>query len=926
MSNKHVALSEFGNNNSFDILCLGEHWCKKDEIVFSKLDDYVLANSFCRLDYIRGGVSIYVKDELASKCNNLDIENICIELDFEATGIVFNCLKLVVVSLYRSPNGCPMVFLEKIEELFMFLSRPSFRNFKIVVGGDLNAEFDLTVDRTRVHELKNILRQFNFSFCNVKPTRGTACLDNIFKNMDLCNAICDVSKFPFSDHDCVWIKLGILNNTAVTLYEPNKLVTSRPVTEVKIINLRNSLISIDWFELLYCIDDCETAFKCFVDVFIFNFELFIPKKTCKVNNTLRLDRSKFKTKNSNWYTPELAKMKSMLMLYLDVYRNNQSEMNKSAYVRVRNLYKLAINEAKKQYNFAEIEASSNKCKKAWNIINSVAKDRQSDHVSPSPDDFNSYFIHSVDEVHRHVGLPTVSAVNLIKKETQSTQKNFVLKEISPQVVNEIVNKFKSSNSVDVYDLSSNLVKRVVDCFAQPLTYCINKCLVNGVFPEILKVSRVVPVYKKGPTDCPSSYRPISLIPIFSKIFESVIHKQLLDYINEYNIISDAQFGFVKGRSTVGAINVLIKKVLGAFENKNFAQATFCDLSKAFDCVEHTVLLDKLAYYGVQGCSLSLFKSYLCNRKQIVSVRSVRSGSLSVKYGVPQGSVLGPLLFVLMINDLPSFLTAHTILYADDTTFLHCNIDLNTLKLSTEDTLSQAAMWFKSNGFMLNENKTQHMIFSLRDLPLDHSLTSVKFLGVHIDGKLTWETHIDYICGRISRVIYLLKQLKNHVPEKYVRSAYFSFFQSVILYGILIWGNSSHVNKILLLQKKIVRILTNSHWLAHCRPLFIDYKIMTVVNLYIYTVLLYVKENHHNLQLRHDIHSYNTRGMNQINIPHQRLSKSLNSYDVLGLKLYNKLPDTLTSDPVNRFKIRLFNWLIVNPFYSLAEFFENAVDL
>jgi hypothetical protein len=187
--------------------------------------------------------------------------------------------------------------------------------------------------------------------------------------------------------------------------------------------------------------------------------------------------------------------------------------------------------------------------------------------------------------------------------------------------------------------------------------------------------------------------------------------------------------------------------------------------------------------------------------------------------------------------------------------------------------------------------------------------------------LSWEAHIKYVSTKLSRVIYLLRSLISCVPESYVRSAYFAFFQSTLSYGLLLWGNSAHVRDILLLQKKAIRTISYSDRLAHCRPLFVEYRIQTVINLYIYSVLLYTKKNLTVHQLRKDIHSYNTRSNRTIDTPFCRLSKTQNSYENVGLKLFNKLPQEWIEAPAGLFKQRVYSWLLKNPFYSLNEFLE-----
>ena len=229
-----------------------------------------------------------------------------------------------------------------------------------------------------------------------------------------------------------------------------------------------------------------------------------------------------------------------------------------------------------------------------------------------------------------------------------------------------------------------------------------------------------------------------------------------------------------------AIETIVTNVYTAMENGELAQITACDLTKAFDCVDHGILLRKLAQYGVSGNALNFFRSYLENRFQIVDLDGVRSDSVALESGVPQGSILGPLMFLVMINDLPNNVkSAKAVLFADDTNFLTRHKDLTMLNCMTSNAFKEASAWFESNCFSLNDAKTQKIICTSGNrLLYDQSTQSIKFLGIHIDKNLNWSAHIDFVATKLSSVLHLLKSLVSVVPSHYVRNAYFSYFQSV----------------------------------------------------------------------------------------------------------------------------------------------------
>lgn len=630
--------------------------------------------------------------------------------------------------------------------------------------------------------------------------------------------------------------------------------------------------------------------------------------------------------HNNWYTKELAEMKDRLLFLHKLKTDSNCEVLHKKYIDLKNLYKISIREAKLACNVLKIENSSNKCRAAWNIINENTKSSSTylQKIEITPDSFNTYFIDSVKQIQSEIGkVSTESYILLARQQVQ--RQIFSFTQVSEKDVSNAIKRLKSSESRDIYSLSNTILKRIANAFLTPFTISINKCLMEGVFPDELKISRICPVYKKGPRNLAQSYRPISIIPTISKIIEIIVHDQLVTYLENNNYLSLSQFGFRRGKCAIDAVDALVSSALNALEAKAFAQATLCDLSKAFDCVPHCDLIQKLNYYGIQGTSSDFFVSYLHNRRQKVFINGLWSNEAFVTTGVPQGSVLGPLLFLLHVNDLPNFIKAKSFLYADDTTFFNVHNNFNELQDLVKNTVEEASLWFQSNGFLLNNSKTQNILFSLRQTPLGNTsndfCSSVKFLGIYIDSSLNWNDHIYYISKKLSRVIFLLKKISNYVPISYYRSSYFAYFESIVRYGLLIWGNSSKIEEILLLQKKAVRILAGAQPLDHCKPLFIKLKIQTVINLYIFNLISYAITNVYRFSFQNHIHSYNTRNRNNIAIEHCRLSKTQNSHIIMAQKVYNKLEHLLSKYPTQIFLNKFFDWLLMTPFYSIQEFFN-----
>lgn len=312
-----------------------------------------------------------------------------------------------------------------------------------------------------------------------------------------------------------------------------------------------------------------------------------------------------------------------------------------------------------------------------------------------------------------------------------------------------------------------------------------------------------PFTKKNDLDDPANYRPISVIPSVAKIYEYILKEQLINYFENENLFNPHQFGFRNNLSTTLAIDKLTSYINLGFEEKNYICSQFLDLTKAFDCVSHEILVNKLHYYGFTADSVGLIESYLKNRQQYVMYKNSKSKFLKVKTGVPQGSVLGPVLFLIYVNDLPTSVDDKTmpILFADDTSLTRTNNNIDELLNDTMNMQSMIQKWFVSNQLNLNVTKSETIVFSLRNTRTDDNPQSVKFLGVYLDPKLSWEQHIIRTCKKISKNIYLLRSLANRLSRNILITTYHSLIHSVISYAILIWGHATSVTTVFTLQKK-----------------------------------------------------------------------------------------------------------------------------
>ena len=281
----------------------------------------------------------------------------------------------------------------------------------------------------------------------------------------------------------------------------------------------------------------------------------------------------------------------------------------------------------------------------------------------------------------------------------------------------------------------------------------------GMFPSKLKVGKVSPLQKKGSCNNPSNYRPISILSVFSKIFEKLMHQRLYKFLESFEILYPLQFGFREKHSTSHALLSLTESIKQSIDSGKVGCGIFLDLQKAFDTVNHKILLDKLEHYGIRGNALKWFQSYLSGRTQYVTVNGHVSDPLPITCGVPQGSVLGPLLFLIYVNDLPNVSKVMQFyLFADDTSIYFDSDNLFNLQKIVNRELKKVRKWLEANRLALNIDKTNYVIFhsptnnvriKLGSKPISR-VNSIKYLGVLIDSTLSWKPHIVELSKKLAR--------------------------------------------------------------------------------------------------------------------------------------------------------------------------------
>ena len=506
----------------------------------------------------------------------------------------------------------------------------------------------------------------------------------------------------------------------------------------------------------------------------------------------------------------------------------------------RRLLNHLINCAKRKYHGEKIAECAGDSKKTWQIINKLRGKKRRE-IKPNfiidnervtsrrviANEFNKYFASiasNLNEVYSGDCLRISPLPTFTDYLPSSITSSIYLRECDSQEVIEIISELKNGKSSDI---PIHVIKKSSSVIAPYLVKYFNICMQDGYFPHELKTGRISPIYKKEDEQLLENYRPVSTLPVFGKILEKIIYSRLYSFLISKGIINENQFGFRKGHSTSNALNYSVEYIESLRAQKLHVLGIFIDLSKAFDTIDHRKLITKLEHYGIRGNALQLLSSYLSNRRQYVNVLDTKSDELPVEFGVPQGSVLGPLLFILYINDICNISTeGKFVLFADDTNIFVAADSISKVYEIANKVLDAVCNYMKVNLLHINVKKCCYMYFSpnkrskndidsnLNDKNLTMNskiitrVSQTKFLGVTIDEKLNWKPHIELLNKKLRSICGRIYRIKNCLPESLYKQIYHSLFESHLSYAISVWGgiSSNQMKPLFITQKKCVRIL------------------------------------------------------------------------------------------------------------------------
>ena len=601
-----------------------------------------------------------------------------------------------------------------------------------------------------------------------------------------------------------------------------------------------------------------------------------------------------------------------------------------AFKRARNLVNNTVKISKQHYYKTAFDNHKGNSRKTWQTINELtSRKAKNSHVkelkideviindpSEMSNAFNDYFAEIAPELANVI--PTLSDKASYLDYVTDTKTRFYFSPITESQVLFVLNNLNLAKAAGLDRLSARIIRESADLISFAICRIFNCSLETGVFPDDWTFAKVTPLFKHGERNDINSYLPISVISVVAKVFERIVYDQLYSFLSYNHIISERQSGFRSLHSTLTALIEATDSWAYNIDLGNFIAVVFLDLKKAFDTVDHEILLTKLFFYGIQGTAYNWFKSYLDNRKQQCFVNGSLSNVTSIKCGVPQGTILGPLLFILYINDLPKcLLHSQSRMYADDTSLSYAAQDTNRIETCLNEDLDRISTWLSVNKLTLNMNKTEFMLIGSRQklntlattpvLKIDQApvkqVSTTKSLGVILDDHLasTWHDQIELLCKKIAFSIGALKRIRQFVPTSTLHLVFKTLVQPHFDYCDIVWGSCGETlsTKLQKLQNRAARVLTFSSYDIDANQLIIDlgWNTLSTQRDKHKAILVFKSLNgltpeylRSKFISRDDTNPYYLRdSLNKLAIPLPRTNYFKNSFTYSGAVLWNSLP-------------------------------------
>ena len=748
-------------------------------------------------DSNKGGVAIYINKKLSYKLRDdleiMDadgIENLWYEISCGPT-------QYVIGAMYRHPGYQTQLICDMLDRNASLLHRENKTYF---LCGDFNIDL-LKPEHLQSKQYIETLFTSNIIPCITLPTRITLHTATLIDNIHIYKINKHANSKIVSGNILFEISDHLPNFVLLTGHkrQDTKLTKCRIFSEKNTAKFRQEIANTDWTDVTNC-RGANDSYNLFLSKYTSAFNVSFPMQTL----------TKKQQKNKPWISKGLLiSIRHKTRLYKK-YLNRPNDHNKLNYKRYRNKLTKLIRTCERDYYRRMLQENKQSVKNIWKIYGNIMNSKKNKTTQTVPKlhyehhdvtnnvdiakSFNRHFATIGSKLARKFP----QSQDFVNYLGESCEHSIFLSPITIAELNKEIMKLNPNKSPGYDQIPPKIIKATSDLIAIPLTSVFNQSFLEATVPDALKIAKILPIHKKKATYLPDNYRPISLLSTFNKLLEKLMHKRLYSFLIHYKQLYEYQFGFRKGHSTIQALTEIIENIREEVDKGNYVIGTYLDLSKAFDTVNHQILLYKLNHYGIRGLALQWLTSYLTNRKQLTYVNAEYSEQSTVNIGVPQGSVLGPLLFLIYVNDVfRCNVNLTTRLFADDTNLFVTDTNLLRAKARMENAIDNINTWFACNQLTLNIDKTCFSIFSNKNTTdithieanntQIHRVQSTKYLGVLIDDKFTWQNHIDHLCSKLIKLTHVFRAISRFIDQDMAIQLYYAFVHPHITYGIEVYG-------------------------------------------------------------------------------------------------------------------------------------------